>query len=72
VKLLLDDQATRGNILSELGDRWCQNAAPDDLVLIYFSSHGSSSDMDVGGVITFSPTTANPTNYSPPDWRCKI
>ncbi len=51
VKLLLDDQATRGNILSELGDRWLPRmAAPDDLVLIYFSSHGSSSDMDVGGV----------------------
>lgn len=51
VKLLLDDQATRGNILSELGDRWLPRmAAPDDLVLIYFSSHGSSSDLDVGGV----------------------
>lgn len=51
VKLLLDDQATRGNILSELGDKWLPRvAAPDDLVLIYISSHGSSSDMDVGGV----------------------
>lgn len=51
VKMLLDEQATRGNILSELGDRWLPRmAAPDDLVLIYFSSHGSSSDMDVGGV----------------------
>lgn len=51
VKILLDDQATRANILSELGDRWLPRmAAPDDLVLIYFSSHGSSSDMDVGGV----------------------
>ncbi len=51
VKLLLDEQATRGNILAELGDKWLPRvAAPDDLVLIYISSHGSSSDMDVGGV----------------------
>jgi len=51
VKILLDEEATRGNILSELGDRWLPRmAAPDDLVLIYFSSHGSSSDLDVGGV----------------------
>lgn len=51
VKLLTNEKATRANILSELGDKWLPRAAnPDDLVLIYISSHGSSSDMDVGGV----------------------
>ncbi|MBN8661489.1 MAG: caspase family protein [Candidatus Obscuribacter phosphatis] len=51
VKLLTDEKATRANILSELGDKWLPRVAnPDDLVLIYFSSHGSASDMDIGGV----------------------
>lgn len=51
VKLLTDSKATRARILSELGDKWLPRAAnPDDLVVIYFSSHGSPADIDVGGV----------------------
>ncbi len=51
IKLLVDEEATRGRILSELGDKWLPRVAnPDDLVVIYISSHGSASDMDVGGV----------------------
>ncbi len=51
VKLLTNEQATRANILSELGDKWLPRVAnPDDLVVIYISSHGSASDMDIGGV----------------------
>lgn len=51
VKLLVNEQATRANILSELGDKWLPRVAnPDDLVVIYISSHGSASDMDIGGV----------------------
>lgn len=51
VKLLVDKDATRSNILSLLGDKWLPRVAnPDDLVVIYISSHGSSSDLDVGGV----------------------
>ncbi len=51
VKLLVNEQATRGRILSELGDKWLPRVAnPDDLVVIYISSHGSPSDLDVGGV----------------------
>jgi tetratricopeptide (TPR) repeat protein len=51
IKLLVDEEATRGHILSELGDKWLPRVAnPDDLVVIYISSHGSASDMDVGGV----------------------
>jgi len=47
VKLLVNEQATRANILSDLGDKWLPRLAnPDDLVLIYISSHGSPSEMD--------------------------
>ncbi|RTL38741.1 MAG: tetratricopeptide repeat protein [Candidatus Melainabacteria bacterium] len=51
IKLLVDEEATRAHILSELGDKWLPRVAnPDDLVVIYISSHGSASDLDVGGV----------------------
>jgi hypothetical protein len=51
VKLLTDEKATQREILSELGNRWLPRVAnPDDLVVIYVSSHGSASEMDVGGV----------------------
>lgn len=51
IQLLTDSSATRANILSMLGNKWLPRvAAPDDLVVIYFSSHGSPSSLDVGGV----------------------
>ena len=51
VKLLVDEKATRQNILTLLGDKWLPRVAnPDDLVVIYISSHGSASEMDVQGV----------------------
>ena len=51
VRLLTDKDAKRANILSLIGGKWLPRVAnPDDLVVIYVSSHGSSSDMDVGGV----------------------
>jgi hypothetical protein len=51
VRLLTDQQATRANILSTLGDKWLPRVAlPEDLVVIYISSHGSPADIDVGGV----------------------
>lgn len=50
VRLLLNEKATRENILSQVGDRWLPRVvAPDDLVVIYISSHGSPSSMDVVG-----------------------
>ena len=49
IKLLLDDEATKENIMSLLGDTWLPRVArPDDVVVIYFSTHGSPSEMDVG------------------------
>lgn len=51
VVLLTDEKATRANILAVIGDTWLPRVAnPDDLVVIYISSHGSPADMDVGGV----------------------
>jgi len=51
VALLTNQYATRENILSMLGDKWLPRvAAPEDLVLIFLSTHGSPSDLDVGGI----------------------
>ncbi len=49
VKLLTDSAATRDNIIGQLGDRWLGRAAnPGDLVVVYFSSHGSTAKKEVG------------------------
>lgn len=51
VKLLLDDQATKVNIMDMLGDSFLPHAAnPDDLVVIYLSTHGSPAGADIRGV----------------------
>ncbi len=51
VKVLTDKDATRDNIIKQLGDDWLgRRAAPDDLVVIYVSSHGSVSRSEAGGV----------------------
>ncbi len=51
VALLLDEQATRKNILSAVGEKFLPAVVkPGDLVVIYFSGHGSPSDPKVGGV----------------------
>ena len=51
VRLLTDEKATRNNIQDCYGDKWLPRvAAPDDLVVLYFSGHGSPSQMDTGGI----------------------
>jgi tetratricopeptide (TPR) repeat protein len=51
VRLLTDTQATRDNIIGQLGDRWLGRLANrDDLVVIYISSHGSSAQQAANGV----------------------
>jgi hypothetical protein len=51
VRLLVNEQASRERILDELGDKWLPRVAmPGDLVVIYLSTHGSPSEMDLGGV----------------------
>lgn len=51
VKLLVDEEATKERVLAELGDKWLPRLArPNDLVLIFISSHGSSSKADLEGL----------------------
>ncbi|MBY0549125.1 MAG: caspase family protein [Candidatus Obscuribacterales bacterium] len=50
VRLLTNESATQRRILDELGDKFLPRVVkPDDLVVIYFSSHGSPSRSDVRG-----------------------
>jgi len=50
VLLLLDENATRNNIVSAIAGNWLPNRVlPDDLVVIYASTHGSPSELDKGG-----------------------
>jgi len=51
VRLMTNEQATSARILDVLGDSWLPRVAlPDDLVVIFISSHGSPSELDVAGV----------------------
>lgn len=51
VRLLTDDQATRENIISNMGSKWLGKVVhPDDLVILYISSHGSRAVDDAKGV----------------------
>jgi len=51
VKLLVDEQATKEQVLAELGDKWLPRLAhPNDLVLIFISTHGSPSQADLEGL----------------------
>lgn len=58
---LINERATRNNILEVLGDSWLPRVAIEsDLVVIFFSSHGSPSDMDVAGVNYLVTYDTNP------------
>jgi len=47
VRLLTNEKATRANILGQIGSTWLPRVVgADDLVVIFFSSHGSPSSMD--------------------------
>lgn len=51
VKLLTDKEATRENIVKQLGEGWLgRRAGPDDLVVVYVSSHGSTAMDKADGV----------------------
>lgn len=50
IALLLDEQATRENILTAFGSKWLPNMAePGDLVVIFVSTHGTPANADNGG-----------------------
>ncbi len=51
VQLLLNEDATKVNIMDTIGDSFLPHAAlPDDLVVIYLSTHGSPAGADIRGV----------------------
>ncbi len=50
VRLLLDEKATQRRIESEIGDTFLPRVVgPDDLVLVYFATHGTPAEKDVRG-----------------------
>jgi tetratricopeptide (TPR) repeat protein len=50
VRVLLDDMATERNIRSEMGTKFLPRVVrPDDLVVLFFSTHGSSGFLDQKG-----------------------
>jgi tetratricopeptide (TPR) repeat protein len=50
VKLLTDESASRENIIGMLGEKWlASHVKPDDLVVVYVSSHGSAPADQAGG-----------------------
>ena len=51
VKLLVNEDANKVNIMDMLGDSFLPHAAnPNDLVVIYLSTHGSPAGADIRGV----------------------
>jgi uncharacterized caspase-like protein len=49
VRILVDEQATRVNILTEV-EKIARSAQADDLVVVYIASHGSPENLDSAGV----------------------
>ncbi|CAN5232872.1 hypothetical protein BH11CYA1_BH11CYA1_35820 [soil metagenome] len=50
VRILLDGKATQRRIMSELGSKFLARLArPDDMIVLFFSTHGSPSQMDLRG-----------------------
>lgn len=50
VRLLLDEKATERRVMSELGNKFLARVVkPDDLVVLFFSTHGSPAELDVRG-----------------------
>ncbi len=41
IRLFLDEAATKRNIMAAIGEDLPRSVAPDDIVLLYFSGHGS-------------------------------
>lgn len=50
VRLLLDEKANQRRVISELGTKYLARVAKaDDLVVLYFSTHGSPAQADIRG-----------------------
>lgn len=61
VRLLLDEDATQRRVVSELGSKFLVRVAKsDDVVVLFFSTHGSPSQMDVKGKNFLLSTDSDP------------
>lgn len=64
VRVLTNASATRERILTDIGSNWLpRNAKPNDLVCIYFATHGTSSALDVARrnfLMAYDTDPANP------------
>ncbi|MFZ5584812.1 MAG: caspase family protein [Thermodesulfobacteriota bacterium] len=60
VTILRDDKATRGAVLAATA-RLAATAGPDDLVLLYFSSHGFYTQEQVVGIVCHDTRTTGQT-----------
>lgn len=50
VRLLVNEKATERRVMSELGNKFLARVAkPNDLVVLYFSTHGSPAQLDLRG-----------------------
>jgi len=78
VKLLVDESATRQNLIDQLGDGWLANhVKPDDLVMVYISSHGSQALDEANANLNFLVTYDTNKNSLlatgiPMQWLSKI
>lgn len=77
VKLLVDGDATRQNIIEALGDGFlASKAKPGDVVIIYVSSHGGADKNQASGLNFLVPYDATPKNLLangiPMEWFSQI
>ncbi len=77
VKVLTDEQATRDKIFDQLGKGWLGHLArPEDLVVVYVSSHGTAVKRDLTGVNFLIAHDTDPDNILGTgitmEWICQI
>ncbi len=77
IKLLIDEDATRKNIVSNLGEGFlAKDVGKDDLVVVYVSSHGGRPLDDKTGVNFLVPYDGNGNNLLgmgiPLEWLFKL
>jgi tetratricopeptide (TPR) repeat protein len=76
IAVLIDDQATREQIVDHLSDKWLGKAGKDDLVVVYVSSHGTSASSENMGTSFIVPYDGDFNNILttgiPLEWLQKL
>lgn len=63
VRLLLNEKATERRVMSELGSKFIARLVePDDLVVVFFSTHGSPAQLDLRGANYLVAYDSDPTD----------